>query len=90
MTDIIEKLKQIKPYNYSMTDDETQVIAEEAAETIQKLRAALREIGYDYIELSYEKVHMLYLEHIEIARKAYIESFPEQEVKTKPDMNDDF
>lgn len=90
MTDIVEKLKQIKPYNYSMTDDEAQVISEEAIETIQKLRAALCKIGYDYIELSYEKVPMLYLEHIVIARKAYLESFPEQQTKEKPELNDDF
>lgn len=90
MTDIVEKLKQIKPYNYNMTDDEAQVIAEEAIETIQNLRAALHKIGYDYVELSHEKVQILYIEHIGIARKAYQESFPKQETKEKTELNDDF
>ena len=77
MTDIIKKLEEIRPFNYNLTDDEAQAIAEEAIEVIQNLRSALREIGYDYVELSYEKVQMLYLEHIARARKAYQDSYPE-------------
>jgi hypothetical protein len=61
-----------------------------AAQTIQNLRSALRKIGYDYVELSYEKVQLLYIEHISIARKAYQESFHEQSQHTKIELNDDF
>ena len=84
MTDIIKKLEEIRSLNYNLTDDGAQVIAEEAIEVIQNLRSALREIGYDYVELSYEKVQMLYLEHIARARKAYQDSYPEQQVERKP------
>lgn len=84
MTDIIEKLKEIRPYNYSKTDEELQTIAEEAIETIQNLRQALHTIGYDYVELSYDKVQWLYHDHMKIAKKAYQDSFPsEPENKTE-------
>lgn len=90
MKDIVDKLEEIRPYNYNLTDDQSQVIAEEAIETIKKLRYALHKIGYDYVELSHEKVQLLYLEHIAIARKAYQESFPEQPVSENKPLDDNF
>ena len=89
MTDIIKKLEEIRPFNYNLTDDEAQAIAEEAIEVIQNLRSALRKIGYDYVELSYDKVQWLYHEHMMIAKKAYQDSYPEQQVERKP-LDDNF
>lgn len=90
MPDIVDMLKEIRPFNYSKTDEELQTIAEKAAETIEKLRAALRKIGYDYVEFSNEKVQMLYLEHIGIARNAYQDSFPEQQPVDYKTVDDNF
>ena len=87
MTDIIKKLEEIRPFNYNLTDDGAQVIAEEAIEVIQNLRSALREIGYDYVELSYDKVQWLYHEHMKIAKKAYLDSYPENN-KVKDNKNE--
>ena len=81
--DIIEKLTEIRPYNYNVTDDECQNIAEEAIEVITNLRNALHSIGFDYVELSHDKVQWLYHEHMKIAKKAYQDSFPPEE-KTEP------
>jgi len=77
MTDIIDRLK-----GYAEVSEITGAYTEancayDAIEVIQNLRSALREIGCDYVELSYEKVQMLYLEHIARARKAYQDSYPE-------------
>ena len=82
MTDIVERLRKHgarmgtrnpKDYTAFITVEE----ATEAANEIERLREALRRIGYDYVELSYEKVQWLYLEHIKIAKEAYQESFKE-------------
>jgi len=82
MTDIVERLRKHgarmgtrnpKDYTAFITVEE----ATEAADEIERLREALRRIGYDYVELSYEKVQWLYLEHIKIAKEAYQESFKE-------------
>jgi len=93
MSDIIDELEEIRPYNYNKTDDELQFIAQNAIKTILKLRLALRVIGYDYVELSHEKVQYLYLEHMRIAKKAYQDSFlPGHEAasaKTEPKSLDD-
>lgn len=85
MTDIVEKLSK-----YVAGNSEEYKLFVESKETIQNLRAALHKIGYDYVEFSHEKVQMLYLEHMGIARKAYQESFPKQETKEKTELNDDF
>ena len=69
MIDIVERLR--KP---TWKDEE---VFFDAADEIERLREALRRIGYDYVELSYEKVQWLYLEHIKIAKEAYQESFKE-------------
>ena len=82
MSDIVERLRKHgarmgtrnpKDYTAFITVEE----ATEAADEIERLREALRRIGYDYVELSYEKVQWLYLEHIKIAKEAYQESFKE-------------
>ena len=90
MTDIVEKLKQEWEWCDFVGIDILNEERKHAAETIEKLRAALHEIGYDYVELSHEKVHLLYLEHISIARKAYQESFPEQQPTKKKQLDDNF
>ena len=85
MTDIVEKLSK-----YVAGNSEEYKLIVESKETIEKLRAALRKIGYDYVEFSNEKVQMLYLEHIGIARNAYQESFPEQQPTEKKPLDDNF
>ena len=85
MTDIVEKLEKFVAGN-----SEDYKLFVESRETIKKLRYALHKIGYDYVELSNEKVQMLYLEHIAIARKAYQESFPEQPVSENKPLDDNF
>ena len=79
MTVIIDRLR-----GYAEVSDLNGLYTEancvyDAIKEIENLRAALRRIGYDYVELSYDKVQWLYLEHIQIARKAYQESFKEME-----------
>ena len=83
MNDIIDELEEIRPYNYNKTDDELQFIAQNAIKTILKLRSALHVIGYDYVELSHDKVQWRYHDHMKIAKKAYQDSFPPEE-KTEP------
>jgi PP-loop superfamily ATP-utilizing enzyme len=95
MTDIVEKLSKYvagmgtrnpKDYTAFLTVED----AAEAIETIQKLRAALREIGFDYVELSYDKIKYFYLEHMVIARNAYQKSFPEQQPTEHKPLDDNF
>ena len=65
--------------------------AYDAIKVIEDMRSALRAIGYDYVELSYDKVQYLYHEHIMIAKKAYGKSFPPiGEVKSPKDIDDNF
>jgi len=76
MTDIVKRLQA-----YAETSDICGAYIEancayDAIEEIQRLRSALRKIGFDYVELSHDKVQYLYLEHIQIARDAYQKSFP--------------
>ena len=76
MTDIVDRLQA-----YAVANDACGLYIEancvyDAIEEIKRLRAALRRIGFDYVELSYEKVQYLYLEHMQIARDAYGKSFP--------------
>ena len=85
MTDIVEKLSK-----YVAGNSEEYMLIVESKETIEKLRAALRKIGYDYVEFSNEKVQMLYLEHIGIARNAYQDSFPEQQPVDYKTVDDNF
>jgi enamine deaminase RidA (YjgF/YER057c/UK114 family) len=80
MTDIIELLK-----NMNVKDDggfDRNDVKNQTIETIQNLRQALHRIGYDYVELSYDKVQWLYHDHMKIAKEAYMNSFrPELEKK---------
>jgi len=90
MTDIIDRLR-----GYAEVSDITGAYTEancayDAIEEIKRLRSALHKIGYDYVELSHEKVQLLYLEHIAIARKAYQESFPEQQPAEKKPLDNNF
>lgn len=62
---------------------------ENAQEEIERLRSALRKIGFDYVEFSHEKVQLLYLEHISIARKAFMDSFPPNTDKPSDSPLDD-
>lgn len=91
MTDIVDKLSKYiagmgtrKPEDYIafLTVDE----AMEAIETIQNLRQALHRIGYDYVELSHDKVQWLYHDHMKIAKKAYQDSFPPEPEKKPEDI----
>ena len=85
MTDIVEKLSK-----YVAGNSEEYMLIVESKETIEKLRAALRQIGYDYVELSYDKIEYFYRDHMMIARKAYQESFPEQEPIEKKPLDNNF
>ena len=85
MTDIVEKLDK-----YVAGNSEEYKLIVESKETIQKLRDALREIGFDYVELSYDKINYLYLEHMVIARNAYQNSFPEQQHTEHKPLDDNF
>jgi hypothetical protein len=95
MTDIVEKLSKYlagmgtrnsKDYTAFLTAED----AAEAKETIEKLRAALHQIGYDYVELSYDKVNYFYLEHMMIARNAYQNSFSEEQPTKQKPLCDNF
>lgn len=82
MVDIVDKLSKYAAGMGTRNPDDyaaflTVSEANEAAETINKLRQALYKIGYDYVEFSHDKVQLLYLEHIKIAKEAYQNSFPE-------------
>lgn len=82
MNDIIELLK-----NMNVKDDggfDRNDVKNQAIETIQNLRQALHTIGYDYVELSHDKVQWLYHDHMKIAKKAYQDSFPSEPEKTEP------
>lgn len=84
MTDIVENLKQKWEWCDFVGIDTLNEERKQAAEIIESLRAALHSIGYDYVELSHDKVQWLYLEHMKIAKEAYINSFP-PEPENKPD-----
>jgi hypothetical protein len=72
MTDIVKRLKEgIHDLDYNTHLDP---LLNDAADEIVRLRKALRRIGFDYVELSHEKVQWLYLEHIKIAKEAWLES----------------
>lgn len=86
--DIVERLVTDSAVLISYGKDFSDTLLD-AANTIKELRNALHTIGYDYVELSHEKVNWLYLEHIQIAKKAYIKSFPEQDDIPKPKKLDD-
>ena len=75
MSDIVERLREgVHDLDFHTVGID---LMDEAANEIERLREALKSIGYDYVELSYEKVQWLYLEHIKIAKEAYQESFKE-------------
>ena len=83
MTDIVERLR--KP---TWKDEE---VFFDAADEIERLRSALKSIGYDYVELSHEKVQLEYLKHINIARAAYDKSSPRKSaIFDLKKLNNDF
>lgn len=64
--------------------------AYDAIDIIKRLRAALHRIGFDYVEMSYDKMHYQYHEHMAIARTAYQDSMLDGEpIELKP-LSDDF
>jgi len=77
MTDIVDILEKSTHDGWDENAKTTisSSVLVEAKNEIERLREALRKIGFDYVELSHDKVQWLYLEHIKIARKAYQESF---------------
>ena len=83
MTDIVDRLKAYAECNDASGLYTEANCAYDAIETIEKLRAALYQIGFDYVELSHDKVQWFYLDHMKIAKRAYQSSFPEV-LDTKP------
>ena len=62
-----------------------------AANEIKRLREALRQIAFDYVELSYDKAERQRNVHMLIALRAYQKSFPPiTDGKKPPPLNDDF
>lgn len=62
-----------------------------AIKEITRLRNALRYIGNDYVELSYEKVHWQRDDHMKTARIALAESYKhEEEIVTKNTLDNNF
>lgn len=82
MKDIVTQLREDANRarsNYPEVFCVSEELAEEAADEIERLRKALREIGYDYVELSYDKAVIQRNEHMKIAYQAYVDSFPKSE-----------
>lgn len=89
-SDIVERLKSDSAVLISCGRDFSDTLLD-AANIIEDLRSALRSIGYDYVELSHEKVNWLYLDHMKTARAALIKSYPDsQEENQTPNLNDNF
>jgi hypothetical protein len=87
--DIVDRLRAYAEEN-DLTGAYTEAnCAFDAIAEIERLRDALKKIGYDYVELSHEKVQLLYLEHIALARKTYEASFPRKSAEHKP-LDDNF
>jgi hypothetical protein len=86
--DIIDKLKDVWWISPTTAEKEAEEVCKEAANTITNLRNALHRIGFDYVELSYDKIVWQYHDHMKIAKKAYQDSFPPEE-KTEPKPLDD-
>ena len=84
MTDIVERLRKLAAV------DGCQASIDAIAE-IERLRATLRYIANDYVELSHDKVHWQRDDHIRTARKALAESYKDDisDEEPKP-LNDDF
>lgn len=74
--DIVDRLQAYAEASEALGTYTEANCAYDAIRTINHLREALRKIGHDYVEFSHDKVQHLYLEHIAIARKAYLDSFP--------------
>jgi hypothetical protein len=88
--DIVDKLNNAWEWADTVGIDILNEERKEAADTITNLRNALHRIGYDYVELSYEKVQWQYHEHMKIAKKAYQESFPKQQPAEKKPLDNNF
>jgi hypothetical protein len=88
-TDIVDRLR-----GYAEANDMAGLYTEascayDAIQEIERLRSALRKIGFDYVELSHDKVQLLYLKHMSIARKAFMDSFPPDTDKPSDSPLDD-
>lgn len=87
MTDIVERLRE------GLYDQEIETmlypLLDEAADEIERLRATLRYIANDYVELSHDKVRWQRDDHMKMAGKALAESYKNETVEPKP-LNDDF
>ena len=94
MKDIVTQLREDANRarsNYPEVFCVSEELAEEAADEIERLRKALREIGYDYVELSYDKAVVQRNEHMKIAYQAYVDSFPKSEYgKPMVEVDDNF
>lgn len=88
--DILEKLELLKKKAPPIFQSDIENTLEEASEIIKNLRSALRSIGYDYVELSHDKIQWLYNEHMKTARQAYQNSFPQVEAQEPKSLNDNF
>jgi hypothetical protein len=62
---------------------------ESANDEIERLRATLRYIANDYVELSHDKVQWQRDDHMKMAKKALAESYKGETVEPKP-LDDDF
>lgn len=89
MTDDVDIIDKLNRVGWSNSIGYSIDVSKEAVAEIERLRAALRRIGFDYVELSYEKVQYLYLEHMQIARDAYGKSFPLETDKPSDSPLDD-
>lgn len=93
MEDINDRLVKLNVHCTLRVLEQDESVIVDAIKTIVHLREALRRIGYDYVELSWDKVNNEYLKHIHNARKAYHASFPQEsdfEPKPTKELDDDF
>lgn len=89
MTDIIDRLKAYADINEEFGAYTEANCAYDAIEEIKRLRAALHVIAHDPVEMSHDKVQMMYHKHIMLARKTYDASFPRKSAEYKSRNIDD-
>lgn len=89
MSNIKERLKAYAETNEGLGFYTEAKCAYDAIDEIDRLRATLRYIANDYVELSHDKVLWQRNDHVKMARKALAESYKDETVEPKP-LNDDF